>query len=193
MTSLPSVAISLIIAAIMVGVFTLLNFKVKNRILPKVLKPCAAVLFVVAFIRHLYLQTAVYYVAGLDHASSPFNVDGPRPGLTAFAIILVWFYYAAMLTTVLSTFFNFKTLRRIVNLFSLPVYLTILVCYKVFGVALLGAQAFGPSCIRYWMIMAEIGIGLALVVGNILSEKKFELPRTLADIGNFSMDSSSQL
>ena len=121
MTSLLSVAVALLIAAVLVCVFTLLKFKSKNGILSKVLKPFAVVLFVTAFLRHTYLQTAIYYVAGLDHPSSPFNVDGPNPGLTAFAIILVWLSYAAMLTTVLSIFFNFKTLRRIVNLFSLPV------------------------------------------------------------------------
>ena len=185
MTSLPSVAISLLIAAIMVGVFALLNFKVKNRILPKVLKPCAAVLFVTAFIRHLYLQTAVYYVAGLDHASSPFNVDGPRPGLTAFAIILVWFSYAAMLTTVMSTFFNFKTLRRIVNLFSLPVYAVILCFFDVYGIALLGREAFVPDSARYWIIAAEVGVGIALAVGNIIVDGCFEIPHKLVDFGNW--------
>ena len=110
MTSLVSVAVALAIAAVMIGIFVVLKLKFKNRVLPTFLKPFAAILFVGAFLRHIYMQTAVYYVKGLDHPSSPFNVDGPNPELTAFAIILVWFSYAAMLTTVLSTFFNFKTL-----------------------------------------------------------------------------------
>ena len=185
MPSLLSVLVSLLIAATMVGVFTLLKFKFNNRILPKVLKPCAVVLFVTALLRHLYVQTAVYYVKGLDHPSSPFNVDGPNPGLTAFALILVWLSHAAMLTTVLSAFFNFKTLRRIVNLFSLPVYAVILISYETYGIALLGREAFATSTVRFWMIAVEIGLGIAIAVGNIIDDGRFEVPRKPADFGNW--------
>ena len=185
MTSLLPVSVALLIAAAMVGVFALLKIKSENRILPKILKPCAAVLFVIALLRHLYMRTAVYYVQGLDHASSPFNVDGPNPGLTAFAIILVWLSYAAMLTTVLSSFFNFKTLRRIVNLFSLPVYAAILIFYEVYGIALLGREAFVPSSVRFWVIAVEIGLGIAIAAGNIIADGRFEVPRKPADFGNW--------
>ena len=185
MTSLLSVAVALLIAAVLVCVFTLLKFKSKNGILSKVLKPFAVVLFVTAFLRHTYLQTAIYYVAGLDHPSSPFNVDGPNPGLTAFAIILVWLSYAAMLTTVLSIFFNFKTLRRIVNLFSLPVYAAILIFYETYGIALLGREVFDFSTVRFWVIAVEIGLGIGLAAGSIIAEGRFEVPRKPADFGNF--------
>ena len=179
------VVMALAIAAVMIGIFVPVKIKFKNRILSYVMKPFAALLFVVAFLRHLYLQTAVYYVQGLDHPSSPFNVDGPNPGLTAFAIILVWLSYAAMLTTVMSTFFNFKTLRRIVNLFSLPVYAVILGFFETYGIALLGNEAFGPESIRIWIVAAEVGVGLALVAGNIISDGRFEVPLKLADFGNW--------
>ena len=184
MTSLASVGSALLIAAIMVGVLLLFKYKCRKITLSKILKPCAAVLFVTAFLRHLYMQTAVYYVEGLDHPSSPFNVDGANPGLTAFAIILVWLSYAAMLTTVLSTFFNFKTLRRIVNLFSLPVYAAILIFYETYGIALLGREVFDFSTARFWIIAIEIGLGIGLAAGNIIADGRFEVPRKAADFGN---------
>ncbi len=185
MTSLVSVAVALAIAAVMIGIFVVLKLKFKNRVLPTFLKPFAAILFVGAFLRHIYMQTAVYYVKGLDHPSSPFNVDGPNPELTAFAIILVWFSYAAMLTTVLSTFFNFKTLRRIVNLFSLPVYAVILGFFETYAIALLGNEAFGPESTRIWIVTAEVGLGIAIAVGNIIADGRFEVPYKLVDFGNW--------
>ena len=185
MTSLHFMGLALLIAAVMIGIFVLLKWKFKNRILPTFLKPWAALLFVVAFLRHLYMKTAVYYVQGLDHPSSPFNVDGPNPGLTAFAILMVWFSYAAMLTTVVSTFFKFRTLRRIVNLFSLPVYAVILGFFETYGIALLGSEAFAPDSIRIWIVAVEIGLGLALVIGNILADGFFDVPRKPAEFGNW--------
>ncbi len=183
MTHLTSVGVALGTAAILIGIFVLLkHFRVN---ISNVIKPLSATLFIVAFLRYLYLEPAVYYVRGLLSENSPFNADGPNPGLTAFAIILLWFSYAAMLTTVMSAFFNFKTLRRIVNLFSLPVYATILIFFDTYGIANLGAEAYNFSTKRFWILALEIGLGIAIAVGNIIEDKKFDVPRKWKDVGNF--------
>ena len=97
-----SVATALVIAMLLLGGLMLL--KKKGVDITKVIKPCAVVLFIVSFLRYLYHEPAVYYVQGLSHPSSPFNVDTPNPALTGFSIILIWFSYAAMLLTVMSAF-----------------------------------------------------------------------------------------
>ena len=178
-----SVATALTLAAIVIGVCMLLKHFKKN--LSYVMRPCAAVLFVVAFLRYLYLEPAVYYVKGLESAESPFNVGGANPAMTAFGILLLWFSYAAMLTTVMSAFFNYKTLRRIVNLFSLPVYVILLIFFNVYGVANLGTEAYALTSTRFWILAAEIGLGLAIIAGNWLSESRFEIPKKGREIGSF--------
>ncbi len=184
MTHLVSAAIALAFAAAMVGVFVLLkHFKVN---ITNVIKPCGAVLFLVTFVRYLWKQPAIYNVMGLDSLESPFNtLEATDPALTAFAVLLVWFSYAAILTTVLSAFFNFKTLRRIVNLFSLPVFAVILICYETYGIATLGIEGFDFSNTRFWIMPFEIGLAIAIAVGNIIEEKRFEVPKKWSEVGNF--------
>ncbi len=183
MVHFASIATALTFAVIVIGVCVLLKHFKKN--LSYVLRPCAAVLFVVAFLRYLYLEPAVYYVQGLGSAESPFNVGGASPGMTAFGILLLWFSYAAMLTTVMSAFFNYKTLHRIVNLFSLPVYVVLLIFYNVYGIATLGTEAYALTSARFWIMAAEIGVGLAIIVGNSLNERRFEIPKKGREIGSF--------
>ena len=102
MERLVSVAVSLAFAALIVGVFVLLKrCKVNAK---HIIAPCSVVLFLTTFIRYLYKKPALYSVQGLDSAASPFNVPEANPALTALAILLVWFSYAAILSTVMSAF-----------------------------------------------------------------------------------------
>ena len=89
-------------------------------------RPLAVILFVGSFVRYLYKKPAIYSLHGLDNAVSPFNAETLNIGQTALAVILVWFSYAAILMTVISAFYNYKTLRRIVNLFALPMFAALL-------------------------------------------------------------------
>lgn len=185
MPSLLYVAAALLIAVALVGVFALLKFKAKNRVLSTVLKPCAAVLFVASFLRYLYLKPAIYNLRGLDHASSPFNVDGADPVMTALAVILIWFSYAAMLLTVMSAFFNFGTLRRIVNLFALPLHAVLLVFFDAYCIGSFGVEGYVFSNPRVWIMACEIGVGIAIAAGGILLDGGFNVPRKWKEVGNF--------
>ena len=171
------------IAILLIAILFLLNrFKLK---ITRVIKPLAVVLFSVSFLRYFYERPVIYDLKGLSDALSPFNVgtvDEPR---TALAVILVWFSYAAILTTVLSAFFNFKTLRRIVNLFSLPFFAVALVFFEIYAIATVGADAYALSNVRLWIMAVEIGVGLTIIGGNIIADKKFELPHSFADVGNY--------
>ena len=185
MTHLVSVAVALCMAGVLVGAYLLLkHFKIDFTIATKV---AAVLLFCGSFVRYLYKKPAVYNVMGLsDPVNSPFNsIEAADPTLTAFAILLVWFSYAAILLTVISAFFNYKTLRRLVNLFALPVFVTILVAYETYGIANLGQEGFALSEWRFWVLALEIGIAISIAVSNSLEAKTFEIPRKWSEVGNY--------
>lgn len=169
-------------AALIGGMYLLKKFKVNTSLATKIL---AVTLFCVSFFRYIYRIPAVYYLKGLTDATSPFNAGAANAPRTALGIILLWFSYAAILSTVLSAFFNYKTLHRIVNLFSLPVFLATLVFFDTYGIATVGTGAYELSTVRLWIMAAEIGMGLAIIACNIISAKSFEIPKTAKDIGNY--------
>ena len=184
MEHLISAGVAVASAALIVGVFALLkHFKVKAG---NIVKPCGAILFVTAFLRYLYRKPAIYDMKGLDDLLSPFNTaESVNVGLTLFAILLVWFSYAAILTTVMSAFFNYRTLRRLANLFALPMFAVLLGFYGTYAVATFGAEGFIMSDFRFWVMPVEIGLGIAIIACNNIEDKKFDLPASLKDVGNF--------
>ena len=176
------VGAALAFAAVLIGLFFLL--KRKGVDLSKIIKPAGVVLFLTAFVRYVYREPVIYNMMGLSGPKSPFNEGGAKPALTAFAVILLWFSYAAILITVMSAFYNYKTLRRMVNFFALPVYAALLVAFNVYGIVNLGNEGFNLSSPRVWIMAAEIGLGIAIAAGNSINDKCFELPKRWADFGN---------
>ena len=177
--SASAIGIALIVLG---GLFLLKHFKINMAL---AMKSLAVLLFSVSFFRYLYKLPAVYHVQGLDSPLSPFNAETINVGQTALGIILLWFSYAAILTTVMSAFYHYKTLRRVVNLFSLPMLAVILIFFKTYGIATLGTEAYALSTPRLWVMAAEIGLAIAIIVGNNLLEGSFEYPKNIKDVGNF--------
>ena len=94
---------SAFIAAVTIGLVLLSVLASKKGFnLSKIRRPLAIFLLVISFARYIYREAPIYYVRGLDSIYSPFNNPEPRPLLTALAILLVWFSYAALLTVVFS-------------------------------------------------------------------------------------------
>ena len=183
MTNVIFPAASLGIALVLIGIFfALKHFNIRTAYLTK---PLAVALFFVSFARYLYKLPAMYHLQGLDDVLSPFNVESVHMGQTAFAILLLWFSYAAILLTVMSAFYDYKTLRRVVNLFALPMLVVLLACFEIYGIATLGTEAYALSTKRLWIMAAEIGAALAIIAVNNLSDKGFEVPRSAKDVGNF--------
>ena len=183
MDSLIFAATALCAAAVLVGCTHLLKkLKISTALSTKIL---AVILFVVSFLRYFHRIPAVYFLRGLTDPSSPFSADGVNAPLTALGIILLWFSYAAILSTVLSAFFNYKTLHRIVNLFSLPVFIAIIALFETYAIATLGNGVYSLSTKKLWIMAIEIGMGLAIIALNIMESKRFEIPKTLKDIANY--------
>ncbi|MBE6645513.1 MAG: ATP-binding cassette domain-containing protein [Ruminococcaceae bacterium] len=154
--------------------------KKKGLSLSKFQKPAALVLFAVAFGRYIYDQAAIYYVRGLGNATSPFYASAESTGAlqTAFAIILVWFTYTALITTVFNEFFCYKTLRSITGCFSLPVFVIAIAFFDTYSVAMLGKEGFELNTVRLWMTVVEFAIAIALPLIKILVEKEICIPKT---------------
>ena len=177
----PSAVLGL--ALVLVGILYLLK-----RLNVKVMyatRPMAIILFLVSFVRYVYKKPAIYNLQGLDDALSPFNAETLHIGQTGLAVVLLWFSYAAILMTVISAFYNYKTLRRIVNLFSLPVFAALLVFFETYGVATLGTEAYGLSSARLWIMAAEIAFAIAIAVGNCFEDNRFEIPKSARDVGSY--------
>ena len=174
---------ALLVAALTVAVLFFLKRAGIN--IDKVYKPLALALIFVAFFRYLYEQPAVYDVRGLSSLMSPFNTEElARPFLTALAVIAVWFSYAALLTVAVSEFFEYKTFRRVVNYFSLPVLLLLTFGFKLYGVAVVGYERYALGTARLWIMAVELGVATAIVVSRMILYRRVELPRTKGEVGN---------
>ena len=153
---------SILFAAIVVGALFLMNRAGKETTL---IRRCLAIALVfIAFYRYMSEHEAVYFVRGLN-MYSPF---GNEMGLTVFAILLVWFTYAALLMTLLDQFFDFRTLRNLTRYFGVPVLLADLAAFNVYATAIVGADPYGEFDVRVVLIAAEIAIALGLVVSKAL-------------------------
>ena len=179
MVRLTYTLLTLALAALFVGATLILNKKgIKTE---WVRKGAAIAVFVSAFLRYLSGYEGVYFVRGLDSVNSPFNDPDPRKLLTALAVLFVWFLYAAMLTTVIAEFYDFKTMKRIRNLFSLPMYMLVLIFFDTYLKASVGELTFASY--ELWMLIIESAAAIGLIVSASVNEKKIFVPKTKNDVG----------
>ncbi len=174
--------VRLISTAVAILLFGLLSsgaclLKKKGVKLSTVTKPAALILALLTFIRYIYAHSALYFIRGLDSELSPFNTPETSVWLTGFALVLLWFSYAAMLTTVFNEFFNYKTLKNIVSCFSFPVYLIALIFFGVYGTAVLGTEGYVLSNFRLWIMVVEFALAMSITASHAIYEGKINVPR----------------
>ena len=171
-------AVVLLFGLLSSGAFLL---KRKGVTLSKITKPAALVLALLTFVRYIYDRSALYYIKGLDSELSPFNTPEPRAWLTCFALLLLWFSYAAMLTTVFNEFFNYKTLKNIVSCFSFPIYFIALIFFNVYGIAVLGNEGYSLSNFRLWIMVLEFALAMSITSSHAIVEGNINVPRDKKD------------
>ena len=142
-------------------------------------KPAAIILAFVMFARYIYHEPAIYYLTKL--ANGPF---GDNAFKTVIGILLVWFAYAAMLTTVVNEFFDSPTLNNIVRFFSLPVWLLIIIFYDTYLVSLFGLGAMTLSTGRIWFVVLELALGISIPLSKVIIGENAPLPKGKKEIGN---------
>ncbi len=144
---------------------TLLSGFAFGRISPILSKASALILGVVAFFRCMLEHEALFDVIGRD-LNTPF--DGSLRALhTVFALLLVWFTYAALLTIVLDQFFDFKTLKNITRFFSTPIIILDVIFLSTYATAIVGRTGFDSFDFRLPLIAAELALALFLVFSKI--------------------------
>ena len=178
-----SMLVTALLAAFLIGGAYLL--KRRGCKISKISKFIVIVPITATLLRYVYEYPPFFSMLGLSDPTSPFNADGPRPFLTFFSIMIIWFAGAAMLTSILSQFFNYKTLSNIVTCFSLPVYVIIFAFIDVYAKGLFGVDDYSLSTLRMWYIMIEVAFGIALPIIHIISTGKFCVPKGKSEILSF--------
>ena len=195
MRYLSTLVILLIAAAI---TFALVFFNKKVKAYPWITKALALGLAAVMLARYVYDQPPIYDLIGLDSPLSPFNSPTPRPLITALAILMVWIFRTATFVIIFNEFFNYRTLRNLTGAFALPMSLITTVFIETYTVASIGRELFSFSSPRFWMIIVECALALALSLYRIVAlavyrrgsdeltdDCRMPVPRGIKEIGNF--------
>ena len=181
--------ISMLVIALLTGLLVGGAYLLKQRgyKISKISRYLVIVPITAILLRYLYEFSAFNDLHGISDPLSPFNADGAHPLLTLFSILLIWFAGAAMMTSVLSQFFNYKTLSNIVTCFSLPVYVIVFGFIDVYAKGLFGVDDYSLSTLRMWYIMVEVAFGMAMPLINIISTEKFTVPKGKNEILSFAL------
>ena len=115
----------------------------------------------------LYREAAVYNVRGAD-MYSPF---GDHVLQTITALLLIWFTYAAVLIAIMSTFFDYKTLRNLARFFAPAVLLADLVLLPTFLTGWAGAESLESFDLFAAALVVTVGISLALCANCWLRDR----------------------
>ena len=129
-------------------------------------KIATTLLSVIAFCRYMIGRVAVYNVRGVN-MYSPF---GDNMAATVFAVLIIWFVYAALFIVVFDELFDYPALRNMARYFSAPVLLIALVGFSVYGVGVEGPEAFSGFNLRLALMAIEIAVGFSLVAARIVSD-----------------------
>ncbi len=179
MARLISTLAVLMIAALLI--FAAVLIKKKGLTLSKFTKPAALVFAFTMFARYIYDQAPVYFLkklVNLDPQYASLGAAGGNTAETVFATLLIWFSYTAMLSIVLNEFYSFKTLKRMVNCFALPVFVIAVGFFGTYAEAAIGESSRLLSSWRLWAMVVECALAIALPLVHAVCEREIELPRT---------------
>ncbi len=157
-----------LLAALIIGAMVFMNYK---KIPLKLLRRILAVLIVpICFYRYMIEREAIVITKGLN-MNSLFGDDMLGILMTVTGSLLIWFTFAALLSTVLDEFFEFKTLRNITRFFALPIFALDIVFFKIYSIAVIGKDAFEVFDVRTVLMCIEIALAISLIVSRFFTEK----------------------
>ena len=164
----------LLAAAVAVGEYILRRMNISLKI-PRLV--IAALMITLSAIFYLYEEEAINVVQGIDGATSPFDAfydefeqEFQNKLYTTIGVLLVWFTYAALFTTAMSEFLEYKVLRNFSRYFALPILILDLALYKTLAISVVGPTAFGVFDIRMALMPAAIGLAIGIILARIVTE-----------------------
>ena len=180
MNHLGSILLILGLISISVALAFLVKYKKYGTSLAR--KVLGLVLAAVTLIRYMYETEAnrgtiasdgkYHFLQGIN-MFSPFGADAVS---TIISLLLTWFTFTALLAIVLGQFFEYKTLRHLINFFALPVLLLDIVFFGRYAIGIIGTDVFTIFDLRLPLLCVEIGLGIGLVVSRFIEEWKFPIP-----------------
>ncbi|MBO5315512.1 MAG: YwaF family protein [Clostridia bacterium] len=160
-------------------------FKRKNIPFDLIGKLTGAALFILTFVFSAVHKEAISIVIGLNRGPSPFGTDMPR---TAFATVLIWLTYTAVLLIAFSRFTKKPALHYTTKLFALPVLVLDTLFLDTYSIANIGNNPSSDDLIYLPFIVAIIAIGLSLSVTDyiLVSQPRPSLSDTALSVGIFA-------
>lgn len=180
----------LVAAAVAAGEWALQRSNISLKI-PRL--AVAALMITVSAVFYLYDYEAVNDVQGLmyspfDAIYDPFDQEFQNTLYTTLGVILVWMTYAALFTTAMSEFLEYKVLRNTTRFFSLPILIVDLVLYRTLAISVVGTQAFGVFDLRMALMPIAIGLAIGIIVARGVTDAvdgKLLAP-TKSEVGKFA-------
>lgn len=147
-------------------------FGPKIRCFQIIRKVITGILCLVAFYRYMIAEEAVFFIRGLNMTLKPgYEIPfGDNIGLTVFAVLLIWFSWAAMFTVVMNEFFKYEALKNIVKFFSIPILTLDIIFFNVYAIGIAGKYGFENKDIRIICLAIEIVLSLCLAITSMLRE-----------------------
>ena len=160
--------IYIILALVLTGllIFSVYFAKEKSISISLPRRIAVILLSVIAFSRYMIGRVAVFGVRGVN-MYSPFGDNIPA---TVFAVITIWFVYAALFIIVFDELFDYGQLRNMARYFSVPVLLIALAGFPIYGVGIAGTEAFVGFNLSMLLCAIEIALGIAIVASRIVTE-----------------------
>lgn len=164
-------AIYTIFALLFAAIFSTLPEVLRRRNVKtdRLMKALGLILAAVAFSAYMLDTPAIYNVQGLN-MYSPFG-EGEM-AKTTISILIYWFTHAATLTAVLSTFFNYPTLKNLTKFFSGPISLIAIALSGLHLQGIVGSDVFTTFDIRYILLALQLGLTLSISLYHFFTSEK---------------------
>ena len=167
------ILIAVLVGAAVVAAFFILRKKNVSLKIPRLV--VAAVAITVSAIFYLLEREAIGAVQGMmyspfDAIYDPFAEAALNTLFTTLGVLLVWFLYAALFTTAMSEFMEYKVLGWVTRFFSLPVLVLSLALYRTLAISVVGIDAFEVFDLRMLLMPIAIGLSIGLIVSRTVSD-----------------------
>ena len=150
--------------------FLLKKFEIKKDL---ILKVVSVSLFVLMFIRYMMGDVAIAETRGLN-MYSPF---GDNIFNTMIGLILIWVTYGSILLITLYSFFKIDTVKNVLKFVAVPNMLLNGIFFYVYGVSIIGTNAFVEFDFRLVLLIIEIVISMSYLGALFFRKDYFKISK----------------
>ncbi len=166
-------AIYIVAALLIAAIFSVVTELLRRRgvKLESFMKGTSLALAAIAFVAYMVEEPAIYDVRGLN-IGSPFGESKEAMVKTVFSILIYWFTHAAVLISILSTFFEYCTLKNLAKFFSGPMMLVSLAFSRLYLQGIFEESVFTSFDIRYILLALQTGLVISISLYHFFTSDK---------------------